>query len=234
MDGIGKIIENIPLLFEYFVPGFCAIYFYEWQKGGTRNSTSETIHIANCVIISYVLLIVPNMIRGCMPGLIPSLNNTYLRCAIATVLGLILAWVCYKVRQNNRFRQFIGRVFKVSLAESVMQSCDFDKGPYVSVYGDGVKVSGRVVVYDTNPEDGWIALDYYKVYSCENNKVIDVWHAHRACKRYLIPLNTIKCIVVHYSKDDKDYSTIEFFQLAKMKKDVPFEGVDDSCEGIES
>lgn len=57
MPLIKEIVNNLPYLLIYYVPGFCTIFAYRRFRSARSFTMSETVHLGVCVVISYRMLV---------------------------------------------------------------------------------------------------------------------------------------------------------------------------------
>ena len=57
MSLIKEIVNNLPYLLIYYVPGFCTIFAYRRFRSARSFAMSETAHLGVCVVISYRMLV---------------------------------------------------------------------------------------------------------------------------------------------------------------------------------
>ena len=55
MSLIKEIVNNLPYLSIYYVPGFCMIFAYRRFRSARSFAMSETVHLGACVVISYTI-----------------------------------------------------------------------------------------------------------------------------------------------------------------------------------
>jgi len=55
MSLIKEIVNNLPYLLIYYVPGFCTIFSYRRFRSARSFAMSETVHLGACVVISYII-----------------------------------------------------------------------------------------------------------------------------------------------------------------------------------
>lgn len=219
MSLIKEIVNNLPYLLIYYVPGFCTIFAYRRFRSARSSAMSETVHLGACVVISFIINSLLEVVWPTSEN--AGLKVTGLRCILAIIIGVVFAFALVKLRGCREARQLYADKLKSSLSDTVFEASEFADGVYVTVYGEKKQVSGRVVLYG-DEKDPWIALDYYQVFE-EGRGRIDVWHNYKTYTRYIIPFAEIKAITVQYKVDDRTYTTERFFELQKQKVDNPME-----------
>ena len=51
MSLIKEIVNNLPYLLIYYVPGFCTIFAYRRFRSARSFAMSETVHLGACVVM---------------------------------------------------------------------------------------------------------------------------------------------------------------------------------------
>ena len=52
---IAELINNINLILEYYVPGFCLVFVYRRFRSMNSSASSEAIQFGTCIVLSYLL-----------------------------------------------------------------------------------------------------------------------------------------------------------------------------------
>ena len=91
------------------------------------------------------------------------LEVTGLKCILAIIVGVGIAFALVKLRGWRKARQLYADKLKSSLSDTVFEASELADDVYVTVYGEKKRVSGRLVLYG-DEKDPWIALDYYQVF----------------------------------------------------------------------
>ena len=191
--GIRAIIENMPLILEYFVPGYFTIFAYRRFKGTGKNAMSDAIHLGMSVCISYFLHII-----------FANIPNNIWRCFIETLFGICFAIILLKLIQTSYVREMFSKVNNTFLSETTFDSCDLYNLHNVTIHQEHQKVIGRLLSYNLDSDDAWLVLDYYRIESNDGNEELENWEKSDKYKRCLIPASSVQYITVAY-REDKDY-----------------------------
>lgn len=196
-----SIIENIPSLMEYFVPGFVAIFIYRKISDISTDHFNEAIHLGASVVLSYTFRFII-VYLGKIPG-IPTISDSFLLCLCSTLLGAFLVLMIIKAKKLPKVRSFYSRINNTTLSDNVFECCNLSKQPDVIVYGDEKFIKGRLWVFGTGT-DTWLVIDQFEVYNKEKG-LIDQWTHHSNYTQYIIPYNEIKAIEVKHKKGSALY-----------------------------
>ncbi|MCH5259870.1 MAG: hypothetical protein J1F18_08960 [Lachnospiraceae bacterium] len=201
---IVEVIDKIPQLLEYFIPGYVAVWLYKrWKSAFNENDLSD-IHVGAIVFVSYIIrLSLKTVYHGlllCIPSL-SRFNTVDVRCLVEILVACIIAFVLIKARRITWIRTLYSKVNRTTLSSNVFECCNLDLKPQVTVYLDKKRIEGRLLLYDLTPDAQWITIDKHFVYD-EDNALIDAWYNHDY-ERYLIRLEDVHTLVVHYDGSDK-------------------------------
>ena len=213
MSLIKEIVNNLPYLLIYYVPGFCTIFVYRRFRSARSFAMSETVHLGACVVISYIINLFLEVVWPTSES--AGLEVTGLKCILAIIVGVGIAFALVKLRGWRKARQLYADKLKSSLSDTVFEASELADDVYVTVLWRKKRVSGRLVLYG-DEKDPWIALDYYQVFE-EGRGRIDIWHNYTTYTRYIIPFAEIKAILIQYKADDHTYTTERFRELQRKK-----------------
>lgn len=153
-------IGIIPQLLLYFIPGYIALATY---RGITSTVVKHEHDIWISCVVSYVLLAVTRIV-------LPASAETSLEwvSVVTCILAVIFAAIAVKVFQSPGVRKWLSNVLHFSPTPSVIS--DFVDlqypGSTARIYLKGLKyyVVGAVASFSNNPEDPYIALQWYRLY----------------------------------------------------------------------
>ena len=157
MSLIKEIVNNLPYLLIYYVPGFCTIFAYRRFRSARSFAMSETVHLEACVVISYIINLFLEVVWPTSES--AGLEVTGLKCILAIIVGVGIAFALVKLRGWRKAQQLYADKLKSSLSDTVFEASELADDVYVTVYGEKKRVSGRLVLYG-DEKDPWIALDY--------------------------------------------------------------------------
>lgn len=162
MDQAIALINAIPKLFSYFVPG------YVFWLIKTRTNDEEKKDSFDILLLSIVVTFIINMVMGCLP-FINSIQNIETKNIIAIFIAIIGA-IAYSFTVNTGFV----RKVKIKLgirgtSYSDMWSFIFHHSAWASVYLDGENVVyvGKVrhITCDPDGHEKELYLTNYTLYS---------------------------------------------------------------------
>lgn len=167
-----KVLENIPLLLQYFVPGFWAITVFKFTSGKTIKNEYNLLF--SCVI-SYILLSFTELILS-LPyiNLMPS--TVYISSAISIILGTLLSIIVTCIICSEKFKQLTVQLFHRTVNKSIWKDViDFKNGSNLKIY---VKDKNYFIIgHHKNQEeedvnDPWLAVNEYAVFNADTGEVI--------------------------------------------------------------
>ena len=134
MSLIKKIVNNLPYLLIYYVPGFCTIFAYRRFRSARSFAMSETVHLGACVVIRYIINLFLEVVWPTSES--AGLEVTGLKCILAIIVGVGIAFALVKLRGWRKARQLYADKLKSSLSDTVFEASELADDVYVTVYGE--------------------------------------------------------------------------------------------------
>ena len=126
MSLIKEIVNNLPYLLIYYVPGFCTIFAYRRFRSARSFAMSETVYLGACVVISYIINLFLEVVWPTSES--AGLEVTGLKCILAIIVGVGIAFALVK--------QLYADKLKSSLSDTVFEASELADDVYVTVYGE--------------------------------------------------------------------------------------------------
>lgn len=123
MSLIKEIVNNLPYLLIYYVPGFCTIFAYRRFRPARSFAMSETVRLGACVVISYIINLFLEVVWPTSES--AGLEVTGLKCILAIIVGVGIAFALVKLRGWRKARQLYADKLKSSLSDTVFEASDF-------------------------------------------------------------------------------------------------------------
>lgn len=167
------IIENIPVILQYFIPGFlCLIIF----KGIIGINISNTYTAIFSCVFSYILLSISELIFIWVKDLEQFKTNVYVRSIISIIIGLILSiifGICYHTKRLGKIMKFISG--KTQYQKIWRDVIDLDNGSNLKIYvkDDNYYVYGHFRNVEEHEDDPYIAVFGYGKYNKITNELIE-------------------------------------------------------------
>ena len=160
INTINDIINILPVIFQYVVPGYFCISFYSFLYA---KKPSENSYIWKSCIISFVLLSIVQFLRLVSPfNIIP--NNPFLNVFASIVLGIVLIGIIYCLLAQEWFQNLITFLFGKSIFENVLEyAIDYEEGSNVKVYlkNKNYYIMGHFKFCEEKGEDSWIVVSAF-------------------------------------------------------------------------
>lgn len=167
------IIENIPVILQYFIPGFlCLIIF----KGITGINISNTYTAIFSCVFSYILLSISELAFVWIKDLASFTTNIYIRSIISIIIGLslsIIFGVCYHTKKLSKIIKSISG--KTQYRRIWRDVIDLDNGSNLKIYvkNNSYYVYGHFRNVEEYEDDPYIAVFGYGKYDKVTNELID-------------------------------------------------------------
>lgn len=167
------IIENIPVILQYFIPGFlCLIIF----KGITGINISNTYTAIFSCVFSYILLSISELAFVWIKDLASFTTNIYIRSIISIIIGLslsIIFGVCYHTKKLGKIIKSISG--KTQYRRIWRDVIDLDNGSNLKIYvkNNSYYVYGHFRNVEEYEDDPYIAVFGYGKYNKVTNELIE-------------------------------------------------------------
>ncbi|MBQ9590168.1 MAG: hypothetical protein IJR29_08310 [Butyrivibrio sp.] len=168
------LLENIPLLFQYFIPGFVSlsIFLYLSSKRGME-SQSKLIF---SVVISYLLIAFTEVLIGLAKRMEFLKESVLVKSAIAILIGIACSTLMAWIFRSTWFSKLLVWLFNKTPNDDIwMDILNFKKGSNLKIYGKDCDyyIVGHHLVNEEKGNESWFAVTAYSKYSIGNEKLIE-------------------------------------------------------------
>lgn len=168
INELKKILDNLPLLLQYFVPGYLSIKWLGFTLSKKIDTKNELIF--SCVT-SYCFLSLISLIRiKCFQN-IP--NTAIVNSALAIIVGIAISSLITILSQNKRFRKLTVKLFHKTLNDDIWRDVlDLEHGSNLKVYlrDKDYYIIGHHKNHEEKGDDSWLALSGFAKFDKETNK----------------------------------------------------------------
>lgn len=169
-----EVLENIPLIFQYFVPGFVALsIFIFFSSTGLKKSQSRIIISA---VVSYVLIAITELVTDKVHFLNYIHDTVIMKSGVAIIIGSFGAIICALVFRAKWFSILLVKCFNKTPNDNIwMDIIDFKKGSNLKIYERGKEyyIIGHHYMNEEKGDKSWFAVTAYIKRSVENDDVIE-------------------------------------------------------------
>lgn len=166
------IFDNIPLLLQYFVPGYVSlIIFTYFTSKKTQNNSS---YVMGCVL-SYVLLSFVSLIRTNTTILCNIPDSPIGNSAIAIILGICFSVLGTLVFSSKFFSRLVVCLFHKTQNDDIWHDVlDLKNGSNLKIYlrNKDYYVIGHHKNHEENGNDSWIAVSAFGKFDVETNQLL--------------------------------------------------------------
>ncbi len=166
-----KIIENLPLLLQYIVPGYTSIMIVSFAL--SKKINKKNMVLFGC-LISYVLLSFISLMRIKWFQHLP--NNATINSALAIILGVIISLLISIVSQGKWFKKLSIKVFHKTLNDDIWRDVfDLNNGSNLKVFlrDQDYYLIGHLKNYEEKGDDSWLALSAFAKFSKNTNTLCE-------------------------------------------------------------
>lgn len=172
MKTISQILENIPVLLQYYLPGLWTITVFKYFCSKEIQKESQTI--LACVV-SYVLLSISDLLSN-----IPFLGGIKVsvlgKSGISIILGTLLALLISSVFCAKWFSGVMVALFHKTPNDNIWRDVlDLTNGSNLKLYirDADYYIIGHHRNIDEKGDDSWVVLTEFIKHNKNNNRVIE-------------------------------------------------------------
>lgn len=159
-NNIMILIQNIPVILLYFVPGFLCLLIYTYLC--SKKIESAFFLILSCVL-SYVLVVLTTAICS-FNSLAWVLNNVFYTAAFAIVIGVILSAIISTIFLRKGFNTYMLNHFHKTTHTDIWRDIlDFENGSnlIIAVKNQDYAILGHYRFHEEKGKDSWVAVSGY-------------------------------------------------------------------------
>lgn len=168
---ITKILEILPFVFQYFLPGFIFMQILGSQNRN-HDELKESAYLYLVFIISFILIAFTKFIFPCI-------ENLYYITLIATLLSFIISFVLIVlINKNVKFDRYVSKYLGYSDKNAIESIVDANIGAFARVTfkefvdGENLSVIGELHSYDSSSQIKTITLCTYRPVIKKHSKKI--------------------------------------------------------------
>lgn len=156
MDEFIKIIENLPLILQYIVPGFICCVLFKYIVSDKNDNKS--LLIMSCVI-SYLLLSFISLLRIKYFHILP--DTPIINSILSVFIGVFLTIILAVVYNNKYFKTITVKLFHKTPHNDIWRDVlDFENGLNLKIYlkDKDYYIIGHHFNHEENGDESWLAL----------------------------------------------------------------------------
>lgn len=164
---LDNVLEQVPLILLYFLPGFTFMYIL----GYYRNILAEMKDTA----FIYVSLVISFFITTSVKTLCPVLDDYLILSFVSTLVAVIISiLLVYRMNRDTKLDSMIVKLVGHSGKNAIGFVADFRSGSFAritlldQVNGESVTIIGKIHSYDSAKEPKFITLSDYEPISKAN------------------------------------------------------------------
>ena len=168
MEEVTALVDNIPLILQYIVPGYCCIKILCFSLNKRLDLKTEII--ISC-IISYALLSLFSLIKIVYFNDFP--NNVLANSAICILIGITISTILERFIKSKIGRELFVYLYNQTINENIWGDIiDYKNGSNLKIYirDEEYYVIGHFKNHEINKEDCWFALSSFGKYNKTTNQ----------------------------------------------------------------
>lgn len=169
IEGFEDIINSIPLILQYIIPGYLAIAVFGFAL--SKKIDTKNILFFSCVI-SYALLSFVSLLRIKWLQQIP--DTAVMNSALSIIIGFIFVCFVAILSQRRWFRKITVKLFHKTLNNDIWRDIlDLENGSNLKVYlkEQEYYIIGHHKNHEENGNDSWLALSAFAKFDKMTNEL---------------------------------------------------------------
>ena len=165
------VLENIPLLLQYFIPGFVSVQVFYFFASKKSNEVQSKIIISAAV--SYMLISITEIATANLDAI---KDSVLMKSGVAVSAGIILAVLFALVFRSKCFTKLLVRFFNKTPNDDIwMDVLDFKQGSNLKIYekGKDYYITGHHFVNEEKGNESWFAVTAYSKKTIQEDKIIE-------------------------------------------------------------
>lgn len=163
-----EILDNLPLILQYIVPGYLTIKWFEFTL--SKKADTKNMLIFSCVV-SYCLLSIVSLLKVRLFQSMP--DTAIINSALAIILGIVFISIIAILSQQKHFRKLTVKLFHKTLNDDIWRNVlDLERGSNLKVYlkNQDYYLIGHHKNHEEKGNDSWLALSAFGKYDKATNK----------------------------------------------------------------
>lgn len=169
IDDILIVIEKLPIILQYVVPGYCCIMLLQFTT--SKRIEGKYLLVASCVI-SYILLSMVSLLRIKWFKNVPDL--ALLNSGISILLGIMLVCLISVLFQRKWFIKLMVKLFHKTPNDDIWRDVlDLENGSNLKVYlkNERYYIIGSHKNHEEKGNESWLALSGFVKMDKETNDI---------------------------------------------------------------
>lgn len=165
MLNISAILAELPLILEYFIPGFLAIEFYDFLISKKSNDHL----IFESVAVSYIIKMLYHLLHS---FLFQDLQvNLGFRMLILSTTSLISSVILVKFRESNCAEKMLSKINHKTIHTNIWDDIlNLNNDTMICATFNNVEISGKIYSFEERGDDSWFVLKDYVIIESYTDK----------------------------------------------------------------
>ena len=199
VESINGMIENVPNLLQYFVPGYILIWVFSFITSKKKNAIPHIVVVS--VVLSYIIMLVTRLLFKTEDLSVLVIFGT----SLSIISGYLLSLVNNSTIGEKTLKFLrINKSMRTSIWDDL---ADTKNGVFATVFlsEEDVIYTGNLKKYDYESEiSNYIVLSHYSTYS---TKWEPIGEQKNECYRIMIKLDNVSRVEYYYSPESRVVKT---------------------------
>lgn len=159
------LLENIPMILQYFLPGYWAITLFSFLS--SKKINKKVTLVLSC-LFSYLSISLISLFR--------QINNTLTLSGISFILLSVLTIITSILYSSKWFKGILIKLFHKTPHSDIWHDVlDLNKGSNLKVYfkNSDIGLIGHHKVHEENGEDSWFAISAPMKFNVTTDTIVD-------------------------------------------------------------
>lgn len=193
---IKELVNNLPLILEYFVPGFIFAIVYQFLT--SKNFKNVGFITIACIVSS---VIIKNILATLHLYIFPSVVfSNEAKVIITCIFAILISIGCAKISELKIVNKGFSLLSHKSIYNDVWRDViDYKLGTTLIIYSKNEMIIGKLWVHEEKGLDSWFVLRDYIIVNMETNETLESDSFEESKSTIAINLKNIEKIEIHYN-----------------------------------
>lgn len=189
-----EILKNIPILFRYFVPGYCLLTVFLLITDRTKYDIKHKI--LNSIILSAILHSLLSFLHCFIYPNVRFSNESII--IIEIILSLIVGFILGKFSYSQRIVDMFFKMFQKSPRSSIWQDvCLPNKNIFGKAYlKDGSCICGRIDLIESHKDNPYIVIAEYTMRDKNGDTAYETYSNNSV---FMVSMSNVEKLLITYT-----------------------------------
>lgn len=165
IDNFSLIIQNIPFILQYFLPGYWGVMLFSFLN--SKKINDKMVVMLSCLFSYFSITVI---------SLFYQIDNVLMLSGVSFIVLTILSILISLVYASKLCTNLLVKLFHKTQYNDIWHDIlDYDKGSNLKIYlkNDNVGFIGHFIVHEEKENDSWFAISAPIKFDVETDSIID-------------------------------------------------------------